>query len=104
MANTHNFVLLACAFALIYVATMLPSVLSEAALIDQNPQESTRTMTRWTIMASIGDLLGPILVSPLFCGLGVGQHSAGSPVLHGLAMACIIGLQRFPNGRIQNNE
>jgi MFS family permease len=102
-AGTHNFVLLLCAFALIYVADSTATGLSEAALIDQNPQESARTMTRWTIMASVGDLLGPILVALILI------QSSGWSVLCWIAciacliMACFIGLQRFPQA-VQNDD
>jgi MFS family permease len=96
LAHTHNFVLMACAFALLYVAGSAAIGLSEAALIDQNPQESTRTMTRWTIMSNIGDLLGPIIV-PFIIILPSGWYIlCWIGCILWFAMAGIIGLQRFP--------
>jgi fucose permease len=96
LAYTHNFVLMLCAFALFYVAGSAAIGLSEATLIDQNPQESTRTMTRLTITANIGDLLGPIIVPfiiilpsgwSILCWIGC---------ILWFAMAALIGLLRFP--------
>lgn len=103
IANTRSFALLACAFMLIYVAITAAVGLSEAALIDQNPQESTRTMTRWTIMASIGDLLGPILVSPIIIWPSGWSILCWIGCIAWLTMACLIGPQRFPQ-TVQNNE
>jgi predicted MFS family arabinose efflux permease len=102
-ARTHNFVLLVCAFALIYVADSAATGLSEAALIDQNPQESARTMTRWTIMASIGDLLGPILVSLILIQSAGWSKLCWIACIACLVMACILGIQHFPKP-VQNDD
>jgi MFS family permease len=102
-AGTHNFVLLVCAFALIYVADSAATGLSEAALIDQNPQESARTMTRWTIMASIGDLLGPILVSLILIQAAGWSKLCWIACIACLVMACILGIQHFPQP-VQNDD
>jgi MFS family permease len=96
IANTRAFALLACAFVLIYVATTAAVGLAEAALIDQNPQDSTRTMTRWTIMANIGDLLGPIIVSLILIRPSGWSLLCWIACSAWLIMACFIGLQRFP--------
>jgi fucose permease len=94
--TTHNFALLACSFALIFPAGSAALELSQATLIDHNPQESTRTMTRWTITSSIGDLLAPLIV-PLLIILPSGWSKLCwlSSILW-LGAACVIGLQRFP--------
>lgn len=96
LALSHNFVLMLCAFALLYVAGSAAVGLSEATLIDQNPQESTRTMTHWTITANIGDLLGPIIV-PLIIILPSGWSIlCWIGCILWFVMACIVGPQRFP--------
>ena len=96
LAYTRNFALMVCAFALLYVANSAAVGLSEAALIDQNPQESTRTMTRWTIMGNIGDLLGPIIV-PFIIILPTGWSTlCWIGCILWFAMAGIVGLQHFP--------
>ncbi len=104
LASIHNFVLLLGAFALIYVSISAAVGLSEAALIDQNPQESARTMTRWTIMASIGDLLGPILVSLIIIQEGGWSRLCWIACIACLTMACILGVQRFPRTAQNDDE
>jgi fucose permease len=103
IANTSAFALLACAFVLIYLATTAAVGLSETVLIDQNPQESTRTMTRWTITSNIGDLLGPILVSLIIIRSSGWSILCWIACIAWLTMACIVGLQRFPQAA-QNSE
>ena len=61
-ASTHNFIVLLVIFAFIYPANGAAVELSEGTLIDATPQDATRTMTRWTAMSSIGDLLSPLTV------------------------------------------
>ena len=103
MAATHTFVLLLGAFALIYVSDSAAIGLAEAELIDQNPLESAHTMTRWTIMASIGDLLGPILVSLIIIQVAGWSRLCWIACIACLTMACILGVQRFPR-TVQNND
>ena len=94
--TTRSFVLLLCSFVVIYPALTTALDLSQAVLVDQHPQESARTMTRWTIMASVGDLLAPLLVSLVvilpggwstLCWLACGLW---------LLAAVLIAVQRFP--------
>src|SRR5438874_2329765 len=54
-----NFIVLLLAFMLINPAGGIAVGLSQATLIDCSLQDSTRTMTRWTLAAGIGDLLAP---------------------------------------------
>jgi len=63
MGSSHNFGLLLAAFAFSSPAGSAAVGLSQAALIDVAPQESTQTMTRWTLMGSVGDLLSPLAVA-----------------------------------------
>jgi predicted MFS family arabinose efflux permease len=96
MGSTHNFGLLLAAFAFSSPAGSAAVGLSQAALIDAAPQESTQTMTRWTLMGSVGDLLSPLAVAaiaglhfgwPALCWLGTAIWSAA---------ALALGLQHFP--------
>ena len=103
IANTPNFALLMCAFVLTSVGGGAAIGLSEAALIDQNPQESTRTMTRWTITSNIGDLLGPILVSLIIIRSSGWSILCWIGCIAWLTIECIIGFLRFPQ-IIQNGE
>ncbi len=96
MGSTHNFDLLLAAFALSSPAGSAAVGLSQATLIDAAPQESTKTMTRWTLMGSVGDLLSPLAVAtiatlqlgwPALCWLGTAAW---------LGAALAVGFQRFP--------
>ncbi len=96
MGSTHNFSLLLAAFALSSPAGSAAVGLSQATLIDAAPQESTQTMTRWTLMGSVGDLLSPLTVAaiaslqlgwPALCWLGAAIWSG---------VALILSLQHFP--------
>jgi len=96
MGSTHNFALLLAAFALSSPAGGAAVGLSQAALIDAAPQESTQTMTRWTLMGSVGDLLSPLAVAaiaalqlgwPALCWLGAAIW---------FCAALLLALQHFP--------
>src|SRR6266566_704013 len=96
MGSSHNFGLLLAAFAFSSPAGSAAVGLSQAALIDVAPQESTQTMTRWTLMGSVGDLLSPLAVAviaslqlgwPALCWLGAASWSGA---------ALVLGLQHFP--------
>lgn len=84
------------AMALIYPASGAAVGLAQAALIDISPDDAARTMTRWTISAGIGDLLGPAVVAAVLAS-GFGWRP-----LFWLAMGLWLGLaallwhQRFP--------
>lgn len=96
MGTAHTFALLLLAFAFYSPAGSAAVGLSEAILIDQAPQHSTRTMTRWVLLSSIGDLLSPLIVTlivtlhlgwPTLCWLGAALW---------LGAAIVIGSHRFP--------
>jgi len=96
MGSVHNFGFLLLAFALYVPASNAAVGLSEAILIDQAPQNSTRTMTRWVLLSSIGDLLSPLVVA-LFVTLHLGWSALcwlGAAIW--LSVAMIIGRNRFP--------
>jgi predicted MFS family arabinose efflux permease len=95
--SVHNIVLLLAAFVLIFPADSTAVGLSEAALIDIAPNESVRTMTRWTLLSSIGDLLSPLAVTVILAtGLG---WSGLCWIAVGLWLACalITWSQHFPS-------
>ncbi|TMC22761.1 MAG: MFS transporter [Chloroflexi bacterium] len=94
--STHNYIVLLIAFALIYPASGAAVGLSEAALIDDAPHAATRTMTRWTLIASIGDLLSPLVVAA-FVALSLGwSELCWFAVIAWTVAALMVGLQRFP--------
>lgn len=60
---TRNYVLLLLAVALIYPAIGAAVGLAQAALVEQRPTMAMRTLTRWTLLSSVGDLLSPLVVA-----------------------------------------
>lgn len=59
---SSSYGMLLLAFALIFPGIGVALDLAQATLIDAAPESASRTMTRWTIMAGIGDLLAPLAV------------------------------------------
>ena len=69
--SAHAFIPLLAAFALMGPAGAAAVALSQAALIDSTPGDSARTMTRWTLLSSIGDFLSAFAVTTIVAsGLG----------------------------------
>lgn len=60
---TDRYVLLVLAVALADPAIGAAVGLSQAALVEQQPNTATRTMARWTMLSSVGDLLSPLVVA-----------------------------------------
>lgn len=94
--NIHNYGWLLFVFILLYPANEAAVGLSQAALIDEVPEDSARTMTRWTLMSSVGDLLSPLVVAA-FVTLSLGW-SALCWLATGLWLvaAVVLWLQPFP--------
>ena len=68
---THEYGLLLLAVALADPAIGAAVGLAQAALVEQRPETGTRTLTRWTLLSSVGDLLSPLVVA-LTAALGGG--------------------------------
>lgn len=101
--STHDFVVLLIAFALTYPASRAAFSLSEATLIDGAPHAATRTMTHWTLMCSIGDLLSPLVVAA-FVALGLGWSAlCWFAVIALVAAGLIIWSQQFPRTALLPN-
>src|SRR5258706_15036097 len=103
--NVHSFGWLLFVFILLYPAIGTGVGLAEAALIDGAPDDGARTMTRWTLMSSIGDLLSPLVVAA-FVGVGMGWSSL-CWLTSGLwvAAAVLIWVYSFihPNGHMDGS-
>ncbi len=96
MGTVHTFGLLLLAFALSQPADDAAVGLAQAALIDFAPKQSARTMTHWTLMGSVGDLLSPLAVTTLVAfQLGWSALCWLATALW-LALALVVILQRFP--------
>ncbi len=96
IGSAHHFLLLLLAFVLIFPAGSAAVGLSQAALIDQNPQESDRTMTRWTLISSVGDLLAPLIVPAIIILPGGWALLCRGAALLWLGAAPLVWSQRFP--------
>jgi MFS family permease len=93
-STTFTFLLLA--FLLIGATNGTALGMCQALLIDQSPHDSLRTMTRWTLMAALGDLAGPALIAAAFA-LGMGWRGLfwASALIWLVALAAL-ALQRLP--------
>lgn len=86
IGNTTSYTVLLLAFIVYWPAGGAATGLSQAALIDAAaPDNSARTMTRWTLLSSIGDFLAPLVVAA-FVGMSLGWTE-----LCWLAAACWLG-------------
>ncbi len=97
--SAASYAILLLAFVLSSLAGHAAVGLAQAALIDQRPRESARTMTRWTLLSSIGDLLAPLCVSvvvSLHLGWGALCWLAGTIWL---AVTLVVAPQRFPRSQ-----
>lgn len=59
----HQYTLLLLAVAVAYPAIGAAVGLAQAALVEQRPNAATRTLARWTLLSSVGDLLSPLVVA-----------------------------------------
>jgi predicted MFS family arabinose efflux permease len=95
-ARARSFGEMVVAYALISPANGIAVSLAQAALVDQAPEAAPRTVTRWTAMAAVGDLLAPLMLAawtfqrldwrPLY-GMAAGAW---------LVLALLLWPQRFP--------
>ncbi|MDX2093977.1 MAG: MFS transporter [Kofleriaceae bacterium] len=70
-ALAPNPVVLSVAVSFAWVATGASVALAQATLVDRTPDQRGRTMARWTLLSSLGDFAGPIIVGGLaLVGLG----------------------------------
>jgi FSR family fosmidomycin resistance protein-like MFS transporter len=91
-----SFGLLLLAMAVLFPANGAAVELAQAALVEMCPEEAPRTLTRWTLLSGVGDLLAPLVVTA-FAAAGLGW----TPLcLLGAALwtvsALITWSQRFP--------
>ena len=65
LANTYGELLVL--FAGYYPAVGIAVGLAQAVVVDES-SDATRTMTRWTLMAGIGDVVGPLAITAIAAG------------------------------------
>jgi FSR family fosmidomycin resistance protein-like MFS transporter len=85
VAASESFLPLLLAFAVLYPASGAFVALSQASLMDAEPERREQNMVRWTIAGSVGALAGPAAVAAVaFLALG------WRPVFVGLAAAAAV--------------
>jgi MFS family permease len=103
-ALAPNTAVLAGAIACWYVASGAASSVAQATLVDRDPAQGARTMTRWTLFAAIGDLVAPLALGGL---AAAGLSWRASFVLVGIALSiwCIaVTAARFPETRSAHDD
>ncbi len=102
VASSQNFWFLLLAFGLYYPATGAFVSLSQAALMDSDPQNHEKNMARWTFWGSLGIVIGPlVLVLADSIGWGWRQLFWISAGLTLLSVGVVWRLPVQPNSRLQ---
>jgi FSR family fosmidomycin resistance protein-like MFS transporter len=94
-AVAPTFWVLLAAFALLYPASGAFVSLSQAALMDLQPERREHNLTRWTFAGSVGAVLGPLLLAGVaFAGLDWRVLFAGFAFV---ALALVAAVRRAPD-------
>jgi MFS transporter, FSR family, fosmidomycin resistance protein len=94
-AVAPSFWVLLAAFALLYPASGAFVSLSQASLMDLQPERREHNMTRWTFAGAVGAVLGPLLLAGFaFAGLDWRVLFAGFAAL---ALALVAAARRVPD-------
>ncbi len=89
-AGAPSFWVLLAAFSLLYPASGAFVSLSQAALMDMEPDRREHNMARWTFAGGIGVVIGPLLLAAFaWAGLGWRELYAGF-ALFALALALLL--------------
>lgn len=94
-SSSASFGWLLLAFVLMGATNGAVVGLGGAILIDQAPNAALATTTRWVLLATIGDLLGPLLVAGTVALQGSWRLLMGGGALIWLAVALFLSAQRF---------
>jgi MFS family permease len=80
------------------VATGAAASLTQAMLIDAWPDRQARTMARWTLLSTIGDFLGPLVVGALAISTGATAWRTAFAIVGALlaVWAVAVSLRAFP--------
>jgi FSR family fosmidomycin resistance protein-like MFS transporter len=93
-AGAPSFWLLLVAFALLYPASGAFVSLSQAALMDLEPERREHNMARWTFAGAVGVVLGPLLLAGFaWADLGWRELFAGFALG---ALALVVAVRRSP--------
>lgn len=78
--------------------------LSQATLVDSDPDRAERWLTRWTLAGALGDLATPGLLA-LTAALGVGWRGAFAVCgVYSIAQAVLLWRQRFPDDTAHGHD
>ena len=104
IGSVHSFALLLLAFVLAALCGKAAVGLAQAVLIDQAAMSSARTMTRWVLMGSSGDLLAPLAVTlAAIAGAGwSGLCWLAAALWFVVALAALP--QRFPRAQVISSD
>jgi MFS transporter, FSR family, fosmidomycin resistance protein len=93
-AGAPSFVVLLIAFSVLYPASGAFVSLSQASLMDLQPERRELNMTRWTFAGGVGAVAGPLLLAGFaWAGLGWRELFAGFALL---ALALVLLASRIP--------
>ena len=96
-AGAPSFWLLLVAFSLLYPASGAFVSLSQAALMDLEPNRREHNMARWTFVGGVGVVIGPLALAAFtLVGLGWRELFAGFAIV---ALALVLLLRRSPESR-----
>ena len=93
---SQGFALLLVAWIIFFPASGAFVSLSQASLMDVNPQRHEQNMARWTFVGSVGNLAGPlVLTAALLLGLGWRGALLSAALL---TIPALIAVRRIPLG------
>jgi MFS transporter, FSR family, fosmidomycin resistance protein len=93
-AGAPSFWVLLVAFSLLYPASGAFVSLSQASLMDLEPERREHNMARWTFAGAVGAVVGPLLLAGfVWAGLGWRELFAGFALL---AVALLLLVRRAP--------
>jgi FSR family fosmidomycin resistance protein-like MFS transporter len=102
-AASHSYLPLLLSFILFYPASGAFVSLSQATLMDSDPQRQEQNMARWTSAGSLGNVLGPLLLG-VFVYFGLGWRGAFA-FLAAFSMFCVlVAIRRMPRDRFPSSR
>jgi FSR family fosmidomycin resistance protein-like MFS transporter len=102
LAGAATFAVLLAAFVVLYPASGAFVSLSQASLMDLDPERREHNMTRWTLAGSVGAAAGPFLLAlVLWTGLGW-RTLFGAFAL--LAFGLVLLVRRAPAGDVEEER
>src|SRR5512143_3729108 len=95
IAVARQYLSLLFASCIMYVASGAYVNLSQATLIDRDPQRAENTMARWVLMGAIGAAISPLLITVILSAEGNWRAVFFSTAIVAGAFALLLFRQRF---------